>query len=234
APAGAHNLHQALYLARHAAGVAASAGWLTVQHDQVVLCDRAEVPVDVLEFQQAAEVALASGDEALLRSALAAYTGDLLPELAYLERFAARRAALASRYQAVVMRLAEELSRKGAVQEALALFARVLEADPLQEAAVRGTMRALTSDGRRSEALVSYQHLRQRLRDELGVDPDARTQRLFHDLLAEESVVPAPIAGSLPDPVTSFIGRDRELVDVEKLLARRRLVTLAGAGGSGK
>src|SRR6478735_3357824 len=36
------------------------------------------------------------------------------------------------------------------------------------------------------------------------------------------------------DPVTSFIGRERELVDVAKLLARRRLVTLTGAGGSGK
>jgi predicted ATPase len=34
--------------------------------------------------------------------------------------------------------------------------------------------------------------------------------------------------------MTSFIGRDRELVDVERLLSRHRLVTLAGAGGSGK
>ena len=87
------------------------------------------------------------------------------------------------------MRLAEELCGNGAAQEALALFGTVLEADPLQEAAVRGSMRALTLDGRRSEALVRYERLRGRLRDELGVDPDAQTQLLFHDLLAEESAV---------------------------------------------
>ncbi len=233
--AGAHNLHQALYLARRAIGVGTSAGWLTVHQDQVILCDRAEVPVDVLEFLQAADRALAEDAESLLRTAVAAYHGELMPDLVYLDRLATRRAALASRYRTVVMRLAEKLCDNGSAHEALALFDTVLQVDPLQEAAVRGTMRALTLDGRRSEAIVAYERLRGLLRDELGVDPDAQTQRLFHDLLAEKSApAPPPTTGSLPDPVTSFIGRERELVDVAKLLARRRLVTLTGAGGSGK
>jgi DNA-binding SARP family transcriptional activator len=112
-----------------------------------------DVPVDVLEFQRAADRALAEGREDLLRSAATSYTGDLLPELAYLDLFADRRATLASRYQAVVMRLAEQLCRNGAAQEGLALFSSVLESDPLQEAAVRGSMRALTlDDPRRSYA----------------------------------------------------------------------------------
>ena len=34
--------------------------------------------------------------------------------------------------------------------------------------------------------------------------------------------------------MTSFIGRERELVDVERLIGRARLLTLTGAGGSGK
>ena len=38
----------------------------------------------------------------------------------------------------------------------------------------------------------------------------------------------------LPAQLTSFIGRDRELADVAGLLARERLVTLTGPGGSGK
>jgi len=41
-------------------------------------------------------------------------------------------------------------------------------------------------------------------------------------------------AGHLPTPVTSFVGRERELADVQRLLGRARLLTLTGAGGCGK
>jgi predicted ATPase/DNA-binding winged helix-turn-helix (wHTH) protein len=40
--------------------------------------------------------------------------------------------------------------------------------------------------------------------------------------------------GNLPEPLTSFIGRERELVELKRLLAKNRLLTLAGAGGIGK
>ncbi|MBA2721130.1 MAG: hypothetical protein H0U52_18100 [Chloroflexi bacterium] len=39
---------------------------------------------------------------------------------------------------------------------------------------------------------------------------------------------------NLPVPLTSFVGRERELVEVDRLLARARLVTLIGTGGTGK
>jgi predicted ATPase/DNA-binding CsgD family transcriptional regulator len=39
---------------------------------------------------------------------------------------------------------------------------------------------------------------------------------------------------NIPVPLTSFIGRERELGEIEQLLATARLVTLTGAGGSGK
>lgn len=39
---------------------------------------------------------------------------------------------------------------------------------------------------------------------------------------------------NLPAPLTSFIGRESEVVDVERLLATARLLTLTGAGGVGK
>jgi predicted ATPase/DNA-binding XRE family transcriptional regulator len=39
---------------------------------------------------------------------------------------------------------------------------------------------------------------------------------------------------NLPAPLTSFIGREKELADVRKLIARHRLVTLTGPGGVGK
>ncbi|WP_309721132.1 tetratricopeptide repeat protein [Armatimonas sp.] len=39
---------------------------------------------------------------------------------------------------------------------------------------------------------------------------------------------------NLPQQVTSFIGREKELAEVESLLEKTRLLTLTGAGGSGK
>jgi predicted ATPase len=40
--------------------------------------------------------------------------------------------------------------------------------------------------------------------------------------------------GGLPAPLTSFVGRERELAELEELLATGRLLTLTGAGGAGK
>ncbi|HEX2084961.1 MAG TPA: hypothetical protein VHF89_04710, partial [Solirubrobacteraceae bacterium] len=73
-----------------------------------------------------------------------------------------------------------------------------------------------------------------RLRD-LG-----RAERVFalvHPDLLES--VPPPrsldqVPNNLPVQLTSFVGRGRELVELETLLASTRLLTLAGAGGCGK
>jgi predicted ATPase len=48
--------------------------------------------------------------------------------------------------------------------------------------------------------------------------------------------VPAALSrsGTLPAATTSFVGRERQLQELVDLLATRRLVTLTGAGGSGK
>src|SRR5690242_9711092 len=39
---------------------------------------------------------------------------------------------------------------------------------------------------------------------------------------------------NLPVQLTSFIGREREIADIRRLLRTARLLTLTGAGGSGK
>jgi predicted ATPase/DNA-binding CsgD family transcriptional regulator len=42
------------------------------------------------------------------------------------------------------------------------------------------------------------------------------------------------VSSNLPIQLTSFIGREREVVDIKRLLLSARLVTLTGTGGSGK
>jgi predicted ATPase/DNA-binding XRE family transcriptional regulator len=44
----------------------------------------------------------------------------------------------------------------------------------------------------------------------------------------------SPPAGNFPVPLTSFVGRTRELAEVARLLGSSRLLTLTGAGGCGK
>ncbi len=39
---------------------------------------------------------------------------------------------------------------------------------------------------------------------------------------------------NLPAPLTSFVGREQEMAEIERLIAEHRLVTLTGAGGVGK
>jgi predicted ATPase len=41
-------------------------------------------------------------------------------------------------------------------------------------------------------------------------------------------------SGFPPSPLSSFVGRERELVEVRRLLGTTRLLTLTGAGGVGK
>jgi predicted ATPase/class 3 adenylate cyclase/DNA-binding CsgD family transcriptional regulator len=68
----------------------------------------------------------------------------------------------------------------------------------------------------------------------------ARSEHLFQvvvsDLLQEfpplETTITHP--NNLPLQMTSFIGRENEIVEIRRLLAGHRLVTLTGSGGTGK
>jgi DNA-binding SARP family transcriptional activator len=61
---------------------------------------------------------------------------------------------------------------------------RLVELAPLRESGTRLLMEVLAADGNRAEALLVYESLRSRLREELGVAPSAETQALHRSLLA--------------------------------------------------
>ena len=66
--------------------------------------------------------------------------------------------------------------------------------------------------------------------------PERLYQLVISDLPADFPAVRSLelFVHNLPTPLTSFIGREKEMADVQKLLAYFRLVTLSGPGGTGK
>lgn len=103
---------------------------------------------------------------------------------------------------------------------------------PLHERLAARLIRALFAAGRQADALAIYDRTRRRLDDELGVMPSPELQQAHLAVLQAEA---APERRTnLPAPVTSFVGRERELAQIDELLGRSRLVTLLGPGGAGK
>ena len=243
--AAQNNLHQVLYVARRALEAAGADGQeaLRLRGELVALCPQESVRVDAERFEAAARAARDAREPAAYRHALELYSGTLLPEDRYEAWLEPRRASLAELRLALLVELAELESRAGNLAGAVESLRRAISNDPLHEPANRALMRALADGGRRQEALAQYERLRSALRETLGADPDPQTRRLYRELLRgslagkpgepEHSVAPAR-RHNLPHEATSFVGRERELGDIERLLARTRLLTLSGAGGSGK
>ncbi|MFF1445525.1 BTAD domain-containing putative transcriptional regulator [Streptomyces sp. NPDC058295] len=109
---------------------------------------------------------------------------------------------------------------------------------PLSERVAGLRMRALSAAGRQSDALAVYEAIRERLDDELGVVPSAELREIHLALLRGELETPAEraeaAASRLPARLTSFVGRDEELIRLGGQLAHSRLVTIVGPGGAGK
>jgi predicted ATPase/DNA-binding SARP family transcriptional activator len=253
--AAANNFHQALYVARRAlesAGADATSV-LPLQDDMLVLYPGGRVEIDIEAFELAAARARQTGDLDDYRAALTLHGGDLLPEDRYETWAAGRREALNEAHLGLLLEFSARLDEAGDAQAAIEVLEGAVVVDPLHEAAHRALMRLFAATGRRQDALAQYHHLRGALKRELEDDPDPQTARLYQALLRgdaelaprdQDASPPPPRAArprpaerarhNLPIALTSFVGRDRELTEVARLLDRNRLLTLTGAGGSGK
>jgi predicted ATPase/DNA-binding SARP family transcriptional activator len=113
---------------------------------------------------------------------------------------------------------------------------RLVHEHPLRERLWRQLVLALYRAGRQGDALAAYQEARELLDAELGLEPSEELRRLELAILRHEvaPAAPAQTRHNLPAPATSFVGRERELAELEELLRAHRLVTLTGMGGTGK
>ena len=157
---------------------------------------------DLVSFRQAlAEVAAASGPHQrlpMLAEALALWRGNALADVAltpYLSRYAA---SLDELYTTTREDLLADRLRVGQHQDTIAELELLGSEHPFRERTVRLLMTALYRDGRASEAIRAYDALRDRLRDELGVEPARQTASIGRRIVrADPSLLapPAAIAG---------------------------------------
>ena len=199
--------------------------------------------LDSLRFERLA----AEGREALargaarraagrLRSALALWRG---PPIAGLADDGALRAEAERldelRLSAIEDRIEADLAL-GKAAELLEELEGLVGAHPYRERLWRQLMLALYRSERQSDALAAYRRARSLLDEELGLEPSVELQRLEQSILRHEvpAAQPPEERHNLPAPISSFVGRDKELADIERLLSEGRLLTLSGVGGVGK
>jgi predicted ATPase/DNA-binding SARP family transcriptional activator len=178
----------------------------------------------------------------LLTEALSLWRGPVLADFADDEFTEAARTRWEERRLVAVEAHAEARLELGEHHELVSELAEQVASHPYRERLRAAHMRALHRSGRTSEALDSFQDLRGRLADELGLDPGPELTALHQAVLsadpAEDAPAPAPQpvkpTTNVPAPVTELIGRDHAIARVRELLAAGRLVTLTGPGGVGK
>ncbi len=134
----------------------------------------------------------------------------------------------------------------GQFQLGMVHAARLLEIDPLMEVAHCQMMLLLAKCGQRAAALAQYQNCEQLMRVELGVAPAKETSELYNQirsgqLVSTQQTISVSLQNildtrldNLPVWLTTFVGREKEIKKVGKLLTASRLVTLTGSGGVGK
>jgi hypothetical protein len=184
------------------------------------------------------------------------YAGELLPEDRYEEWTEEHRRRLREIHLSLLLSLAHLQEEREDHDGAAEALMEVLAEDPVREEAHVGLMRLHSRHGRQVDALRQYERLEEVLFRELGAEPGAMSRALREEIAAnmfplpegQQPVVSEPASPSegqledggesskhnLPATRTSFVGREREMVELKRALAMTRLLTLTGAGGTGK
>ena len=199
----------------------------------------------------------------VLREALDAWRGPALADASGV-RFASGPAARLEELRTrAALDLIEAGLALGESESLIGELRAMIAADPVAERPRGLLMRALYAAGRQAEAVAEYAQARDLLAGELGVDPSPQLEQIYLGVLRQDlpgAPGPAPdggparapgdasaaelLAGGDPPhrgrpaavrkPLTSFVGRDEDVVRVLKMLDEGRLVTLTGPGGAGK
>lgn len=226
-------------------------GWVLAGHETISLNPQADVVLDVALFRSLLGQAAKQTTPALriptLEEAADLYRGEFLAGFSlkegggFNEWVMARAEGLRRELMTALGQLVEDYSALDQLQSAIPYAQRLVELDPLNEAAHRSLMQLYALADQPAAALRQYQALEKLLRRELNLDPQPETRQLYKQVRKGElKPAPSPPAAkaapthNLPVHLTTFVGRQREQSEVTTLLRIHRLVTLTGAGGIGK
>ena len=200
---------------------------------------------DVSEFRTAVHDADWAG-------AIRRYRGDLAADLVvtdaseFMSWLEFERARLRESHRHAVLHEAEIAAAAGLSEEAVAHYEELLLRDPLDESVMQALLRLLVRLGAVEEARRRLQAFAVRLQAELGFAPSSATELIVSGAGAAHEQVGAPALATPQDspatharltaPLTSFVGRERELASIAERLGTEdcRLLTLVGPAGVGK
>lgn len=157
---------------------------ILVEEGDFLSLDAALVYCDVVEF----ESLVMTGTPEALDPATRMYGGDFLDGFQIdEERFDQWVLAERDRLHRMALRahasLVEQLTRGGALDEAIAAAQQSLRIDPLQESMHRTLMRLYLQSGDLLNALQQYDSCAKLLRRELDLEPDAETRALQQEII---------------------------------------------------
>jgi DNA-binding SARP family transcriptional activator len=185
--------------------------------------------LDLEEFLRLTEQgreALGAGDAGTasraLSDALALWRGAAFKDLD-LPSLRERAARLEERRLSALEDRIDASLRLGRHAELVGELRTLTAAWPLQERLHGQLMLALHRVGDAADAAAVYRAFRERLVEQLGIEPSAALQRLYQELL---SAGPAVVPRQLPPDIASFTGREAELARIERAL-------LAAGGATG-
>ncbi len=234
------NLRHSLWRVRKALSSPASSAYLLADDLSITFNSSAEYWLDTAELEKLSDSA--SVDELL--NVLSEYQGELLPGF-YDEWVLLERDHLYSIFEHHMARLMSLLQEERRWLDILDWGERWIKLGQKPELAYRALMSAHAAKGDMSNVAAAYERCVKSLR-EIGVVPSEQTRSLYEKLKAGreggESAVAVPTKEkpavppktNLPIPLTSFIGREREMEEVKNLISTTRLLTLTGSGGIGK
>jgi DNA-binding SARP family transcriptional activator len=245
--AASNNLRRVIHTARRILDPAAGSRYLASEAEALVLRSSGGLWVDVDAFEEAARTAPGSRDPDAYRAALDLYSGELLPGDRYDGWAEEPRRRLRETYLSLLLGLARIYEERGYYEPAVEALRRVVAEELTREEAHVGLMRLYALIGSNEEALAQFGRLEEVLLGQLGTEPTASSRALREKIaagrfqpkeapslgsLSEEALGPGK--HNLPAARTSFVGREREMLEVKRTLAMTRLLTLTGAGGCGK
>ena len=216
----------------------------------VVAADDVDVARFELLLEQArgaASIGHRQAEAAVLRQAFELWRGEPLADVPseVLHRKVMARLG-EQRLEALQRRIEADLAL-GRHVELVSELRMLTDRYPLREGLWSQLMTALYRCGRRADALQAFTRARDRLVEELGIEPAAELQQLQRAILTSDpalAVLPVPVRpetltkpSQLPVDVDDFIGRVALVEHVAALLAadqRVPIVALSGPPGVGK